>query len=355
MKKAERLIQRAIGRGDFPAATLLAARDGQPHYHGSFGRAQLASVYDLASLTKVLATTAVLMRLVDEKKLGVAERVETHLPSLKRRKIGKIRLSQLLTHSSGLVAWRPFYEELRELPQNARRKKLHQRLADENLISKPGQDVVYSDLGLLLLQWVIERRMSAPLDHLAQRLVYQPLGLDHTFFRPLWRTTNRKDPTTEMSFVPTEYCTWRKRRLCGEVHDDNSFSLGGVTGHAGLFSTAHDIHLLCREFYAAYRGQRSIFSPKTVRRFFDWQQPNCHRALGWDRPSLPNLQPNAGRYFSENTVGHLGFTGTSLWVDLDKGIWVIFLANRVYRGREPNPMPKFRPQLHNAVMRSLLG
>lgn len=353
MKTAEKLINQAIEQADFPSATLLAAKAGQPQYYRSFGKARLDSVYDLASLTKVLATTTVVMRLVDLKKLRVGDTVARHIPSLKNREIGSLRLSQLLTHTSGLIAWRPYYEALRQEPRGQRRKLLHQRLANETLLTAPGHETVYSDLGLLLLQWVIEKRTGTALDQLFIKLVSSPLSLGHMGFRPLWSDPTAPAETQDWHLIATETCPWRKRRLVGEVHDDNSFSLGGVTGHAGLFSSAHDIHLLCRELHAAYCGRRSIFSPKTVRLFWHWRQDGCHRALGWDRPA--EQQKSAGRLFSHNSVGHLGFTGTSLWLDLDRGVWIIFLCNRVYRGREPNPMPKFRPKLHNAVMRKLLS
>ena len=217
-----------------------------------------------------------------------------------------------------------------------------------------GERACYSDLGFILLDWALERCAGARLDKLAQRLVFDPLGLRRTRFVQLQRQ-GALGAVQALPVAPTERCPWRKRRLRGEVHDDNCHVMGGVAGHAGLFSTAFEVHLIVRELVsAACSGKSTLFSPAVVQRFFERDKtPGSTRALGWDTPSLRGS--SAGRLFSDWAVGHLGFTGTSIWIDLPRRLSVVLLTNRVYHGREPNPMIKLRPRLHDAVVRAIYG
>ena len=254
----------------------------------------------------------------------------------------------LLAHAAGLAAWRPYYQQLSSRPLRGRRHALRRLVAATPPEARAPAPMCYSDLGFILLDWALERCTGVRLDRLASRKVFRPLGLERTSFIDLERSPPQ--PHRGLSpVVPTERCPWRRRRLRGEVHDDNCWVMGGVSGHAGLFSTAHDIHLLTRDLVAAYVGAPSLFSSRVVRRFFDHPRlAGSSRVLGWDTPSGDNS--SAGSRFGPRTVGHLGFTGTSLWVDLERSLWVIFLTNRVYHGREPNPMPALRPRLHDAIL-----
>jgi serine-type D-Ala-D-Ala carboxypeptidase len=337
-------MQQAVASRVFPAATLLVADEGQPVLHAAYGRARLDTVFDLASLTKPLATTAVLMRLCARGELKPSARLRELLPGADRPGLRQLRLWHLLAHCSGLPAWRPFWQEVAGLAEGRRRSALR-RLALAPLEARPGERAVYSDLGFILLEWAIERRTGLRLDRLLAREVTGPLRLTRTCFLERGR-----------ALPPFELAAPGKGRPRGVVDDENAEAMGGVAGHAGLFSTAHEVHLLARELWTAWAGGPSVFAPTVVRRFWSARpMPEATRALGWDRPS--RVGASCGRYFSEDAVGHLGFTGTSLWIEPACGRWVVLLANRVYYGRqrEPNPMRALRPRLHDAVMRALVG
>ncbi len=358
--RVESVVARGVEDGAFPAACLLVAKDGgELVVHQAFGRARLDSVFDLASLTKPLATVATLMRRVAAGRLDVDTRVEELIPSARRAPIGQVTVAQLAAHCAGLPAWRPFFEALHTLPYAEARKRLRRALLSEPLEAEPGERSVYSDLGYLLLDWVLERDSGLRLHRLAHQEVYRPLSLGSTTFRPLDEVdaSSAEKAADAWPFVPTERCP-RRGRLLGEVHDDNAHAIGGVAGHAGLFSTAHEVHLLARELVAAYVGARSLFERDVVRAFWDARPARSARgrvdgwALGWDRPTQGALS-SAGKRPPRVAVGHLGFTGTSIWIDLEHRAWVILLTNRVYHGREPNPMKALRPRLHDAAWRAL--
>ncbi|MCC6748109.1 MAG: serine hydrolase [Deltaproteobacteria bacterium] len=356
MRPVHELMAQAVRRRYFPSAVLLVATDGQPVLYQAYGDCDLDTVFDLASLTKPLALGAVVMRLVAEGKLAYGARLASLVPELAGCEVGGVRVSQLLAHGSGLPAWRPYFERTSGIPVAKRRDAIRRWVAEEPLEHPPGSQAVYSDLGYILLDWAVERSAGARLHDLARRMVYEPLELSRTGFvdllRPGARQALRQRPG--WTFAATELLAGRRQRLVAEVHDDNCRAMGGVSGHAGLFSTAHDVHLLVRELVAAYHGGRSLFAPKVVRQA--WRRspvPGSSWALGWDTPS--GETPSCGRYFGTGAVGHLGFTGTSVWLDPARRLWVILLTNRVYFGREPNPMRLFRPQLHDRVMRALMG
>ena len=339
-------MDRGVG-SCYTAVSLLAARDGHPLLHQARGAARLDTIFDVASMTKPLATTAAAMVLCAEGKLRVGDFVRRWVPEIDRMETRGMRLSHLLDHTSGLPAWAPFYERARTLAPSRRRASVRRRVAATPLEARPGARTEYSDLNLILADWVLERCSGTRLDRFTARRIYRPLGLTRTFFVDLHRPEALPHPQKE--FAPTERCPWRKKRLRAEVHDDNCHSMGGVTGHAGLFSTAYEVHLLARELVAAYDGQRSLFDGQIVRKFFRWRRPaDSPRRLGW---ATPQGLISPGKYFGTNTVGHLGYTGTSLWIDLERHVWVVLLTNRVYYGRDPEQINHFRPRIHDAVMR----
>jgi len=347
-----RLMQQGVDRRWFHSACLLAAVDGQPVIHRAYGRGRLDMVYDLASLTKPLAATTVTMRLAAQGALRVGQRVRQWIPELRDPRARSMRIWHLLAHSSGLPAWLPLYEEVSGFAPSRRRQAIRRRASAAPLEACPGRRTLYSDLGFILLDQLLHRCAGAPLDILMHRLVCRPLCLGRTLFLPLKNRQTREELLSCWPFAPTERCPWRGRRLKAEVHDDNCHAMGGVSGHAGLFSTAHEVHLLARELTAAFHGRPSLFDPQVVRRFLSWPRaPGSTRVLGWDTPDPQGS--STGRGFGPDSVGHLGFTGTSLWIDLRRSLWVVLLTNRVYYGREPNPMPAFRPRLHDAVLKCL--
>jgi len=221
-------------------------------------------------------------------------------------------------------------------------------LVQENLIHPIGRKVLYSDLGFMILRWVVEHISGCRLDYFVADEIYAPLGLKDLFFIDL------NSDLRQRRYAATERCPWRRTLLEGRVHDENAYAAGGIEGHAGLFGTAENIYLLLSAMlFDFHEGpSRKLFFPKTVRTFFQ-RLPNTDKSLGFDMPSDRNS--SAGRFFSRRSVGHLGFTGTSFWMDLDRRIIVVLLSNRVHPARENDAIRTFRPLLHDAVMKALIG
>jgi CubicO group peptidase (beta-lactamase class C family) len=356
MSEVDRLMRQALTEGVFPGAVLLAARGGEVRLHAAYGAANLvdrrpmtnATAFDLASLTKPLGTTLAVMRLCQDGRLDPERTLGDALPAAAGGDKRGITIAQLLAHTSGLPDYRPYYRELQALPAAARRARLRQLLLEETLLQPPGAKVLYSDLDFMLLEWVVEAVAGRRLDRFLAEQVYRPLQAAPLFFVDLER------PAPKAAYAATERCPWRGRLLVGEVHDDNAHAVGGVAGHAGLFGTAAAIHILLEELLAAYHGSPSarLFGSDLVRRF--WQPvPGAGKTLGFDLPSPVN--PSCGRFFPPDSVGHLGFTGTSFWIHRAERALVILLTNRVHPSRENIAIRKFRPLIHDAVMQDLLG
>jgi CubicO group peptidase (beta-lactamase class C family) len=219
--------------------------------------------------------------------------------------------------------------------------------------SDPGRNVVYSDLGFMLLGEAIEEISGLTLDRFCQERIFKPLGLRSTSFIDLSLVrTRRLVPVTHM-IAPTERCEWRKKIICGEVHDDNAYAMGGLAGHSGLFSSAADVNVLLSRLRDAYFGKGSLLPESIMREAFtrDRTVAQSPRTLGWDTPAATGSA--AGTRFSKNTVGHLGFTGTSMWLDLDKAVHVVLLSNRVHPSRNNDKIKDFRPVIHDLVMEAI--
>ena len=339
----------------FPGAVLLVARDEEILLHEAWGMADFSSgravtletVFDLASLTKPLATTLAVMRLVHQGLLELETPLSTVLPVMAGTDKAGVTVRQLLSHASGWPAWQPYFERLRTLPQEERRPWLARYLAEEPLVAAPGKVFLYSDLDFLALGLMVEACSGMRLDRFVQQEIYRPLGMEDLFFNPL------DEPPVARSYAATEQCPWRGCLLCGAVHDDNAYTLNGVAGHAGLFGTAAGVWTLLRALRRIYLGEgdsgwlsRSLVETMWTRvERSDW-------ALGFDTPSAQGS--STGGRFSPNSVGHLGFTGTSFWLDLDRGITVVLLTNRVHPSRSNVRIREFRPRIHAAVMEWLL-
>ena len=355
MARVDVLMRQAVSDGVFPGAVLLVSREGSIACHNAYGFADLfarrsmttETIFDLASLTKPLATALAVMRLVQQGDIGTEQNLGDILPAFKEDEKSTIKVRQLLHHSSGLTDYRPYYKEIGHLPIEKRKQALRKLLVIEPLIHPIGTKVVYSDLGFMILEWIVEQVSGKRLDRFVSDMIYGPLGLDRLFFIDL----NAKKP--QGVFAATELCPWRKILLSGQVHDENAYVVGGVQGHAGLFGTAAAVHMLTSELLYAYQGTRPnrLFQTEMLRLFFK-RLPNTDKALGFDAPALKNS--SAGSYFSANSVGHLGFTGTSFWMDLDRFIIVILLSNRVHPSRDNDAIKQFRPMLHDEVMVNLL-
>lgn len=356
MKQVDTLMRQAISDKVFPGGVLLVSRDHRIVLHRAYGFADLfsrrkmttATVFDLASLTKPLATALALMLLVQQKKIELDQELGTVLPMFHGDPKHAIKICDLLYHRSGLADYRPFYKAIENLPAGERRQALRNLLVKEPLINPIGSKTLYSDLGFMILDWVIERVSGRRLDHYVAEMIYRPLGLETLFFVDL------NEPPPVAVFAVTEQCAWRKTLITGQVHDENAWVVGGIQGHAGLFGTAGGVHKLLCELLSAYHGNNPDprFETDVVRIFFK-RLPDTDKALGFDAPALKNS--SCGRYFSKNSVGHLGFTGTSFWMDLDRSVIAVLLTNRVHPSRQHTAIKAFRPKLHDAVMQGFKG
>lgn len=348
-------MHKALENGVFPGGVLLVSQEDRVVFFEAYGYADIFSgaemtretIFDLASITKTLATAPALMRLVQQGRLDTETLIRDILPEFESDEKGNIRIRELLTHTSGLPDWRPYYIEVYPHPPENRKAVLRDMLIREQMISLPGEKMLYSDLGFMILEWIVENVSRKPLDKFVREEIYAPLMLDNLFF-----TDTSSGIPPEGYFAATERCPWRKIVLQGLVHDDNAYSVGGVCGHAGLFGTAENVHLLVSELLNAYYGHalKGIFRQDIVSLFFK-RQENAGRALGFDCP--PGKDGSCGQYFSKQTIGHLGFTGTSFWADTQRFVTVILLTNRVHPSRENIKIRAFRPRLHDEVMKAL--
>lgn len=341
------LLQRALTDSAFPGAiALVGNRNGVlvEHAVGQLDRAdttapRLHTLWDMASLTKVVALTSVLMTLVEERRLRLDAPVQRYVPEFTGRWKSRVTVRHLLTHSSGLPSWRPLYKET-----SSAADALALAIATP-LDTAPGLRMVYSDIGAIILGEIARRITKTPLDVYATEHIFGPLGMQETSFRPAdserWR------------IAPTEIDPWRQRHLRGEVHDENAFALGGVSGHAGLFSSAHDLARLARAYLnGGTLDGRRVWSKRTIDQFTKVQNTKLsHRALGWETANGSN---SGGHLMSTSAFGHTGFTGTSVWIDPGNDIFVILLSNRVNPTRENRRITGVRTALADSVM-ALMG
>lgn len=309
-------------------------------------RVRDTTLYDLASLTKPLVTVLAVMALVEKGKIRLEDELGKIFPFI-RGEIGKIRLDMLLSHSSGLPAHRPYYEILAGYPLNERKEAIIHLICNENLLFQPGSGTLYSDLGFILLGCLVEKITGRSLADFWKDEIIRPLGLHEVLIFPGPEGLGSDD------CVVTGMCSWSKKRLCGIVHDDNCRMLGGVAGHAGLFGTVSGVLSLAENLLLEYRGITShpAYSGDTVKKFLNKRQGSTW-TYGFDTPSLG--ASSSGQFFSERTIGHLGFTGTSFWIDLAKGGAIVLLTNRVLMGDDPTSIRKFRPLLHDTIMKYLM-
>jgi CubicO group peptidase (beta-lactamase class C family) len=296
------------------------------------------TLWDMASLTKVVGLTTALMQLSQAGKVDLDAPVQRYIKEFQGPNKERVTLRHLLTHSSGMPAWRPLYKET-DSPDAARALAVGTALD-----TVPGIRMVYSDLGAIILGQVVERVSGEKLDAYLARHVFGPLRMASTRYLPGRELLPR--------IAPTEYDPWRQRHIRGDVHDENAYSLGGVSAHAGLFSTGHDVARFCRMLLGggALDGVR-IVSAETIRRFTTVQDSTLsNRALGWETPNGTN---SAGHLMTRPAFGHTGFTGTSIWVDPSRDLFVILLTNRVNPTRQNLRIGAVRTTLADVVVRVL--
>jgi CubicO group peptidase (beta-lactamase class C family) len=296
------------------------------------------TIYDMASLTKVISTTTASMILEEQGLLDLDRTVVSYLPEFNSPEKAGITVRQIVTHQGGLEAFAALYKDFKG------RQQFLEQINARPLKSKPGTTTVYSDWDMNLQQLIIEKITGQTLDKFVAEKVFGPLGMTSTMYTP--------DSATYYSRIaPTEVVAFRGGLVRGSVHDENAFSMGGVSGHAGLFSTARDLSIFAQMMLnnGEYNGVR-ILKPETVARWTVPQSRTSSRALGWDTPSKGS---SSGSYFSPRSYGHTGFTGTSIWMDPERGLFVILLTNRVNPTRDNNRHVPLRRAVADAAEMSI--
>jgi CubicO group peptidase (beta-lactamase class C family) len=347
--RLDSIVRVALAEGAAPGVAIAVGRYGRLVHLRGYGTldytattapATPSTLYDLASLTKVVATTTAAMILEESGRLDIGRTVVSYVPELNAPDKAAITVRMLLTHSGGFEAYAPLYEHLRG------RAEFITAINQRPLAYAPGSNTVYSDWDMVLMQAVIERISGLPLDQFVEGHLTNPLGMRDTRFNP-----DTGNATLRRRIAPTSYDTMRGQ-LQGTVHDGNAWALGGVSGHAGLFSTARDLAVFAQFLLdGGSYGDVRILGPQTVARWTARQSGTASRALGWDTPA-PNS--SAGRYFSPRSFGHTGFTGTSMWIDPERGLFVVLLMNRVTARGEATRHVQLRRDIADAVQSAVL-
>ena len=376
MKAIEQLMQQGIDRGIFPAASLLIGTPNQILFDQHFGQAREGTCFDIASLTKAVSTATLCMQFYAEDLIKMGDTLFQWLGGARQPFHKEVSVEYLLCHKGGFPAWQAYY---RELPLDMvgteeARQRIRNACLEEPPFFRPGAQCVYSDLGYILLGEILAEVGIVSLDVLFQHRIAIPLSLKDTFFvrnmgNPIkptqkrgYTTATQHVPTGEGNaetvsrtksrrFAPTEDCPWRERVVHGEVHDQNAYAMGGVAGHAGLFSTTKDLHRFISELVQCYHGKSDWIPAEIVQTFLDYPHKPGEFVLGWDTPKAKGSL--AGQYFSVKTIGHLGYSGCSMWIDLAKNFWVILLTNRIHPNATNEKIRAFRPRLHDLIAKEL--
>lgn len=352
LRKVDTIMRDAIANKTFPGGVVAVVKDGMMAYCNAFGYhtydkdEQVApnDVYDLASLTKVVATTTSIMKLVDQGKVKLNDPVSKYFPEFGEGAKADVKIRHLLLHTSGLPAFRVYVDKLKT------RAEIVKAVKNEPLIHQPNTTYEYSDLGFILLGEIVKQVTGMRIDEYAKKTFYEPLGMESTGFNPKERGAwlSSRIPPTEIDE------NFRMKTVQAEAHDERAWYMDGVAGHAGLFSNVQDLSIFAQMLLneGAYAGKRYI-NPKTIRRFTSKQSDLNERGYGFDRKS-PTGFTTAGQLSSPNTFGHLGFTGTSLWVDPEKNMAVILLTNRTYPKRTYGKnISRIRAEVADAVFSSI--
>jgi len=372
-REVEGAFSDAVARRVFPGAAVVVRRGAQVVFEGAFGfrtllprrcEMKIDTVFDLASLTKVLATTIAVMMLMREERIRLDDRVTRFIPNFSLHGKERITIRRLLAHCAGLAAWRPFFERIREVERGGKvnfmatpRAKhwIYEEICREKLEVATGTQSIYSDLNFIVLGQVVEHIAGGSLDRFCHQRVYRPLGLEATGFIDLAHARSHKLQPVHDMFAATEDCATRNRILIGEVDDENAYAMGGVAGHAGLFAPVREVDRIAAALTDCFHGRSDFVAPEIIREFWtrDATVSGSTWALGWDTPSP--MHSSSGHHFSPAAVGHLGFTGTSLWIDPGREIAVTILTNRVHPSRDNQAIREFRPQIHDLIMEAIDG
>lgn len=383
--RVDKAIDRAIEKAEMPGAVVYARMPKHDEVIEHFSRHGLAvvrperipmardTIFDLASLTKPMATTTAAMLLVHEGALGLDDPVSKVLPTFSERDKDQVTIRHLLTHSSGLrksgpartkqSAYEGYHNSLLEKERKtgerligtpAAREIVIDRVLRSGLMHEPGEAAVYGDLDMIVLGAAVEAVSHQRLDEFCQQRIFGPLGMQDTFFVRLGDSEPGLPPALRRRVAASENCSWRDRVLWGEVHDPNASVMGGVAGHAGLFSTVDDIMTFATTLLDVWHGRSDVWPQELVKEFTRRQDlpAGSDWALGWDTPT--EGVSSSGKYFSRQSVGHLGFTGTSIWIDLEREAVVVLLTNRWHRLRaiDPRAVSRFdlRATVHDLIL-----
>ena len=348
-KTAFEILAQGVTKHVFPGASVAITSQGALVGYQGFGHytyekkaraVEAESIFDIASLTKVVATTSVAMLLHDRGQLDLDSYVIGTLPEFAvgddRRE--EVTFRMLLAHSSGLPAWVPLYKKAKN------KANMLQAAAEVPFASDPGTRAEYSDVGFILLGEALEEISGSPLETFCELDIFKRLEMSSTRFNPDKKSKAQTVPSANGQEI-------RNRVIQGEVHDENAFMMGGVAGHAGLFSTAAD---LARFSHCLLQGGAPLFGPETVELFTRRQESpaGTSRALGWDTPSKPS---QSGQFFYPGSYGHLGYTGTSLWIDPERELSVTLLTNRTWPDSKNQAIKELRPLFHDAVIQAIDG
>ncbi len=293
--------------------------------------------FDLASLTKVILTFSLVFRFLNEK-FSLDDKIGEFLPVFGPAK--DIKIEELLFHTSGLPSWKPFYKSTN--PENPDFAKIREKILSCVPIYRRGERL-YSDIGFMWLGFLIEKLTGLPIYEAFYHFFPEMAG--KIFYIPSGKEVEKK------KFAPTGYCGWRKRRIRGEVNDENAYALGGIAGHAGCFSAIDGVCYFCQEILKGFNGKSLLYPVSKLESFI--REINGKKVLlGWDYPE--GEKSTAGKYFSDFTIGHLGFTGTSIWIDIKRRFGVVLLTNRTIYGRNNMKINAFRRLFHNEILRGLI-
>jgi CubicO group peptidase (beta-lactamase class C family) len=352
-ENVDEVVETAINDSAFPGAVLLISDNGKIIYQKAFGHytydknsplMKINTIFDLASVSKVISTTTCTMICFDRGLFKLDDKVSKYIPEFAQNGKKDVTIRNLLVHDSGLrpdiISYKAYANS-----ENPEQDILNEIYSD-TLIYPTGTKMVYSDLNMITMAKIIEKITGKTLDQFAHDEIFKPLGMNHTMYNP---PASLKD-----SIAPTETDNYfRNRQLQGEVHDETSFLMGGVAGHAGLFSNVNDLAKFLQMVLnkGSYKGKK-IINPETVELFIKQQSELSSRALGWDTKSQ-NGYSSAGKFFSPLSYGHTGYTGTSVWTDPTKNLFVVLLTNRVYPTRKNIKIIRVRPKVHNAIIKAL--
>lgn len=367
-----RELEQGVAQGAFPGAVLRICRGNELLFGTAVGQRSLEpartplhpdTTFDLSSLTKALATTTAFALLVKERKLRFDDRVTRFFHDFGVHGKTHITFRHLLAHCSGLPPWRPYYKDIARIEKKEGRlnfiasrgakEYVYEQIHRESIEYETGTRSLYSDLGFMLLGEMVETLARMPLDRFCHERIFRPLGMRSTAFVDLTQLRTRRLAPVAEAIAPTEHCPWRHRVLCGEVHDDNAYAMGGVAGHAGLFGSASDVAALSSRLLACWHGADDFLPRELMTELWarDASVPKSSWALGWDTPSPEGS--SAGTRIASHAVGHLGFTGTSVWIDLERDVSVVLLTNRVHPHRDNERIREVRPRVHDAVFEAL--